>query len=52
MNAPIKPIDHFAERLSEHGDANRAAGEIGVTVPYGRVLLQRIIARLGKEQCR
>lgn len=49
---PASPMDRFAENLSHHGDVARAATESGCSVPYGRVLLQRIIARLGKEQCR
>lgn len=45
-------LNAFAERLSQHGDVARAAAQIGKSPAYGRVLLQRIIAGLGREQCR
>lgn len=45
-------LDHFAEALSRHGHVHQAAREIGISPSYGRVLLQRIIGKLGREQCR
>jgi hypothetical protein len=52
MKPSQKLIDQFAERLAEHGEVARASQEVGVRAAYGRVLLQRIIKRLGVEQCR
>jgi hypothetical protein len=52
MKPSAKLIDQFAERLAEHGEVARAAKECSVRPAYGRVLLQRIIKRLGVEQCR
>jgi hypothetical protein len=40
-------IDRFAERLSEHGDINRAAGEVGISNSYGAMLFRSIVERLG-----
>lgn len=48
----MRLIDQFAEALSRSGDVAAASKEVAVKPAYGRVLLQRIIARLGKEQCR
>ena len=45
----MQQIDRFAERLAEHGDVSRAATEINASQAYGRVLLQRVIKRLGKQ---
>ena len=47
-----RKLDEFAELLSEGVSPTNAALQLGHTAPYGRVLLQRIIKRLGKEQCR
>lgn len=52
MTAPIPAIDRFAEQLSHHGHVHQAAREIGISPSYGRVLLQRIIGKLGRDQCR
>lgn len=48
----LSVIDAFAEDLSRHGDVTRAAASVGKSAAYGRVLLARLIKRLGKEQCR
>lgn len=42
-------LDRFADRLAEHGDAAKAARQIGKSDAYGRVLLQRIRKRLGAQ---
>lgn len=47
----LSRIDAFAEALSHHGEVHRAARETGISPSYGRVLLQRIIKRLGRRQC-
>ncbi len=52
MTAPVRLIDQFAEALSESGDVDTAARQVGIVPAYGRVLLQRIINRLGKAQCK
>ncbi len=42
-------LDSFADRLALHGNVDRAAREIGKSPAYGRVLLQRLRARLGEQ---
>jgi DNA-binding MarR family transcriptional regulator len=43
----ISTLDRFAEHLSEHGDASRAATQLGFHEAYGRVLLQKLVKGLG-----
>ena len=45
----LSTLDRFAEHLSEHGDVARASDETGIGRLYGRVLLQRIVKRLGTQ---
>lgn len=47
----VRKLDAFAEMLANEIKPSEAAVRLGHTPPYGRVLLQRIIKRLGKEQC-
>jgi hypothetical protein len=47
-----RTIERFAEALSETGKVALAAKAIGITPLYGRTLLARIKAKLGKAQCR
>jgi hypothetical protein len=47
-----RKLNEFAEMLAEGVAPADAAVELGHTPPYGRVLLQRLIKGLGKEQCR
>lgn len=47
-----RKLDAFAELLSVEIGPAEAAVILGNTPDYGRVLLQRIIKGLGKEQCR
>lgn len=52
IDPPIQTkLDHFAELLSEHGDVNKVADELGITHTYGRVLLQRLIKAVGPQAC-
>lgn len=45
-------LDRFAELLSAELTPAEAATRLGHSPDYGRVLLQRIVKGLGKEQCR
>ena len=40
-------LDAFAEQLAETGDVATAAARIGVSLLYGRAMLQRIRKQLG-----
>lgn len=45
-------LDAFADLLADGVAPGEAAVKLGHLPAYGRVLLQRIIKRLGAEQCR
>lgn len=40
-------LNHFADRLAEHGDVRQAAAEIGRSEQYGYTLLKRLRDKLG-----
>ena len=42
-------LDHFAERLSEHGDIARAAAGLGKSAAWGRAQFRLICERLGGQ---
>lgn len=42
-------LDHFAERLSQHGDPARAAAQLGRSVAGGGARLREIRAALGAQ---
>jgi hypothetical protein len=42
-------LDHFAERLSQHGDIVRAAEQLGRTPAWGRKQYILICQRLGPQ---
>jgi len=42
-------LDHFAERLSGHGDIARAAAALGRSPAWGMVCFKRICAELGEQ---
>jgi hypothetical protein len=42
-------IDHFAERLSRHGDIEQAAGEIGQSAGWGHQKFAEICKHLGAQ---
>jgi DNA-binding CsgD family transcriptional regulator len=44
-------LDHFAELLSQDLPTNVIAERMAISQPYARTLLQRLIKRMGKEQC-
>jgi hypothetical protein len=41
--------DHFAERLSQHGDIDRAAAQIGRSPLWGRKTFREICKQLGPQ---
>ena len=43
--------DQFAELLAQDLPMETIADRMAISRPYARVLLQRIIKRLGKGQC-
>lgn len=47
-----RKLDAFAELLSNETSPGDAAEMLGNSRDYGRVLLQRLIRGLGREQCR
>lgn len=44
-------LDHFVERLSQHGDIARAAASLGKSAAWGRLQFRAVCARLGKQAC-
>ena len=45
-------LDDFAEALANGASPHEAAEALGHQASYGRTLFQRIVKKLGKEQCR
>ncbi|MEA3036820.1 MAG: hypothetical protein QOH04_2597 [Sphingomonadales bacterium] len=42
-------LDHFAERLSLHGDAARAAAQLGRSRAWGGAMLRKLRQDLGSQ---
>lgn len=42
-------LDHFAERLSEHGDVARAAAQLGRSPSWGGAQLRKLRQALGAQ---
>ncbi len=42
-------LDHFAQRLSEHGDIDRAAAQLGRSRSWGRTMFKRLCRDLGDQ---
>jgi predicted outer membrane protein len=40
-------VSEFAERLSIHGDVQKASKDLGISWPYGRTIFARIKRELG-----
>ena len=50
---PMKrQIDIFAENLAQHGDAQRAARQMGLKSSSGNGMLQRLRREVGESQAR
>lgn len=42
-------LDHFAERLSQHGDVEKAAAQLGQSKAWGRKMFTAIRKQLGPQ---
>lgn len=44
-------LDHFAERLSQHGNVAKAASQLGKSAAWGEAQLRALRKALGAQAC-